>query len=149
MFSSACGFSCAAPRRRGSSQVSLACRRSLFLSAARLWLSIQLWVATVQFPVFVLRTCTLSLLAHVSDKHVDAFLLGLLPRSRQCGRGSRGLAFPDCLSVDTNLERRHAGHPVTDGKLMGRGLTLSPSTEPHWGQPWLRSGVYAPVPVRS
>lgn len=63
--------------------------------------------------------------------------------------GPRGLAFPDCLSVDTNLERRHAGHPVTDGKLMGRGLTLSPSTEPHWGQPWLRSGVYAPVPVRS
>lgn len=68
----------------------LACRRSLFLSAARLWLSIQLWVATVQFLVFVFRMCTLSLLAHVSDKHVDAFLLGLLPRSRRCGRGSKG-----------------------------------------------------------
>lgn len=35
--------------------------------------------------------------------------------------GPRALAFPDCLSVDTNLERRHAGHPVTDGKLTGRG----------------------------
>lgn len=63
--------------------------------------------------------------------------------------GPRRLAFPDRLRVDNNSERRGAGLPVTDRKLKGRGLMLSLSTEPHWGQPWLSSGVYAPVSVSS
>lgn len=56
---------------------------------------------------------------------------------------SRQLAFPESLHVDKNSAQR-AGVPVIDRKLKGRELTLSLSAEPHGGQPWLSSKVYAP-----